>query len=84
MFNLTSSTPKTWQTVSRQADRVNAEQNVYTQPSPSAHSVRDLGGVLRERRDAMGASLAEVETATRIRQKYLAALESDDWHLLPG
>ncbi|MCB0190158.1 MAG: helix-turn-helix domain-containing protein, partial [Caldilineaceae bacterium] len=46
--------------------------------------MRDLGGVLRERREAMGASLAEVETATRIRQKYLAALESDDWHLLPG
>ena len=29
-------------------------------------------------------SLAEVEVATRIRQKYLAAIESDDWHLLPG
>lgn len=84
MFNLTSSTPKTWQTVSRQADRVNVEQNLYTQTTTSTHSVHDLGGVLRERREAMGASLAEVETATRIRQKYLAALESDDWHLLPG
>ena len=40
--------------------------------------------MLRERREAMGVSLAEVEAATRIRQKYLAAIESDDWHLLPG
>jgi len=84
MFNLTSSTPKTWQTVSRQADRVNGEQTVHTQTTNNAQAVRDLGGILRERREAMGASLAEVETATRIRQKYLAAFESDDWHLLPG
>ena len=47
-------------------------------------SIQELGAMLRERREAMGASLAEVETATRIRQKYLAALESDEWHLLPG
>ena len=87
MFNLTSSVPKSWQTVSRQADRATNEatplhntlhQQVHIAPP------RDLGGVLRERREAMGASLAEVEAATRIRQKYLAALESDDWSLLPG
>lgn len=83
MFNLTSSTPKTWQTVSRQADRVAVE---HTVPNAGRHvpTVHELGGVLRERREAMGASLAEVEAATRIRQKYLAAMESDDWHLLPG
>lgn len=83
MFNLTSSTPKTWQTVSRQADRVAVE---HTVPNAVRHvpTVHELGGVLRERREAMGASLAEVEAATRIRQKYLAAMESDDWHLLPG
>lgn len=83
MFNLTSSTPKTWQTVSRQADRVAVEHSVVN----GAHhvpTIHELGGVLRERREAMGASLAEVEAATRIRQKYLAAMESDDWHLLPG
>lgn len=50
----------------------------------SAPSIQELGALLRERREAMGASLAEVETATRIRQKYLAALESDEWDLLPG
>jgi cytoskeletal protein RodZ len=43
-----------------------------------------LGALLRERREAMGVTLAEVEVATRIRQKYLSALESEEWHLLPG
>lgn len=87
MFNLTSSVPKSWQTVSRQADRVTNEaaaSNSTVNSSATHVPPRDLGGVLRERREAMGASLAEVETATRIRQKYLAALESDEWHLLPG
>lgn len=32
----------------------------------------------------MGVTLAEVEVATRIRQKYLSALESEEWHMLPG
>ena len=49
-----------------------------------AVSTRDIGTLLRERREAMGVSLAEAESATRIRQKYIAALESDEWHLLPG
>lgn len=49
-----------------------------------AASPRELGAVLRERREAMGISLAEAEAATRIRQKYIAALEADEWHLLPG
>lgn len=43
-----------------------------------------IGAILRERREAMGVTLAEVEVATRIRQKFLAALESDEWDLLPG
>jgi len=40
--------------------------------------------MLRARREAMGATLAEAEAATRIRQKYLAALEAEEWALLPG
>ncbi|MFM7174010.1 MAG: helix-turn-helix domain-containing protein [Caldilinea sp.] len=43
-----------------------------------------IGPILRERREAMWVTLAEAEVATRIRQKYLAALESDEWNLLPG
>ncbi len=46
--------------------------------------MQDLGALLRERREALGLNLADVEAGTRIRQKYLAALESDEWHLLPG
>lgn len=47
-------------------------------------SMQTIGTILRERREMNDFSLAEVEQATRIRQKYLAALESDEWHLLPG
>lgn len=83
MFNLTSSARKSWQTVSRQADRVRNESTVANTVG-RVPTIQELGAILRERREAMGASLAEVETATRIRQKYLAALESDEWHLLPG
>lgn len=43
-----------------------------------------IGTQLRERREALGATLAEIESATKIRQKYLSALESDEWQLLPG
>jgi transcriptional regulator with XRE-family HTH domain len=46
--------------------------------------IQELGAMLRKRREAMGATLAEVEAATKIRQKYLAALEADEWQLLPG
>jgi transcriptional regulator with XRE-family HTH domain len=46
--------------------------------------MQTLGAILREAREAMGVSLVEVEETTRIRQKYLSALEADEWHLLPG
>ena len=49
-----------------------------------APSGTSIGALLRERREALGASLAEVEAATKIRQKYLSALESDEWQQLPG
>lgn len=46
--------------------------------------VPSIGPLLSERREAMGVTLAEAEVATRIRQKYLAAIERDEWDLLPG
>jgi len=49
-----------------------------------APSGASIGALLRERREALGASLAEVEAATKIRQKYLSALEADEWQQLPG
>lgn len=62
-------------------------QNSYNRGSNgnnATSSLQSIGAILRERRENKGVSLAEVEKATRIRQKYLAALEADEWHLLPG
>ncbi len=42
-----------------------------------------IGDLLREAREARGHSLEDVEKATRIRLKYLAALEADDFAALP-
>jgi transcriptional regulator with XRE-family HTH domain len=61
----------------------------YTPPSATNGTVgnsplQTLGALLRERREQRSASLADVEKGTRIRQKYLAAIEADEWHLLPG
>ncbi len=44
----------------------------------------ELGQWLRSAREAKDLSLAQIEAATRIRQKYLAALESGNWDELPG
>jgi cytoskeletal protein RodZ len=44
----------------------------------------DLGQLLREARERKGASLAEVEEATRIRQKFIQALEEGDYGALPA
>jgi cytoskeletal protein RodZ len=43
-----------------------------------------LGEVLRVEREAKGLSLADAERGTRIRQKYLVALEDDNPSALPG
>lgn len=51
---------------------------------PGVPTLQSLGAILRDRRESAGVPLAEVEHATRIRQKYLAAIEADEWHLLPG
>lgn len=61
----------------------------YSPPSSSNGTtgnspLQTLGALLRERREQRSVSLADVEKGTRIRQKYLAAIEADEWHLLPG
>jgi cytoskeletal protein RodZ len=43
----------------------------------------ELGQVLREAREAKGVSLAEAEDATKIRLKYLRALEEGQYDILP-
>src|SRR5687767_8369377 len=44
----------------------------------------EIGATLRETRMRERIDIAEVETATRIRAKYLRALENEEWDLLPG
>jgi cytoskeleton protein RodZ len=46
--------------------------------------VDGVGNKLREGRARRRLSLHEVEEATKIRAKYLQALENEDWDLLPG
>ncbi len=43
-----------------------------------------IGEILRQAREARGISLAEAEEATKVRQKFLEALEQDDFQRLPG
>ena len=43
-----------------------------------------LGDVLREAREAKGADLTRVERDTKIRERYLSALESGEYRELPG
>src|SRR3954452_19865907 len=44
----------------------------------------DIGATLREARMRARIDITEVETATKIRAKYLRALENEEWDLLPG
>jgi cytoskeleton protein RodZ len=44
----------------------------------------DIGETLREARMRRRIDMAEVESATKIRAKYLRALENEEWDLLPG
>lgn len=44
----------------------------------------EIGETLRERRLAMKVDVHEVEEETKIRAKYLRALENEEYNLLPG
>jgi cytoskeleton protein RodZ len=46
--------------------------------------MNELGQMLREARESQSISLAEAEAQTRIRQKFLAAMEAEEWTLLPN
>ena len=48
------------------------------------NEVHKLGEVLRTAREAKGVDLARVERDTKIRERYLAALEAGDYDDLPG
>src|SRR3954447_25419329 len=44
----------------------------------------DIGATLREARMRRRLDITEVEQATKIRAKYLRAMEDEEWELLPG
>jgi cytoskeleton protein RodZ len=44
----------------------------------------DIGSTLREARMHARIDISEIETETKIRAKYLRALENEEWDLLPG
>ena len=44
----------------------------------------EIGQTLREARMRQRIDMTEVESATKIRAKYLRALENEEWDLLPG
>jgi cytoskeleton protein RodZ len=44
----------------------------------------EIGETLREARMRQRIDISEVEAATKIRAKYLRALENEEWNLLPG
>src|SRR5829696_8345631 len=44
----------------------------------------EIGDQLRETRLRNRIDITEVEAATKIRAKYLRALENEEWELLPG
>lgn len=44
----------------------------------------DIGSTLREARIRARIDISEVETRTKIRAKYLRAMENEEWDLLPG
>jgi cytoskeletal protein RodZ len=46
--------------------------------------VPDIGNTLREARIRKGLSITDVESVTKIRSKYLEALEENDFEVLPG
>ncbi len=43
-----------------------------------------VGAILREARNRRKVELSEVEAATRIRLRYLRAIENEEWDVLPG
>lgn len=52
--------------------------------SPRTRDSIPIGATLREARTRMGLDVKEAEERTKIRAKYLRALENEDWETIPG
>ncbi len=53
-------------------------------PDPQFESRPGIGARLKEARRRLGMDVKEAEERTKIRARYLRALEAEDWELLPG
>ena len=53
-------------------------------PRVACIAMPDIGATLREARMRARIDISEVEASTKIRAKYLRALENEEWDLLPG
>ncbi len=58
--------------------------NDSTGPAPDRAALAELGAQLRTRRRELGLELADVETSTKVRVRYLQALEDGEFGVLPG
>ncbi len=65
-------------------DRESAGEIEASIVAPSEQIFQELGQQLRERREALGLSLVDVEHYTRLRQHYLTALEQGRMNDLPS
>ena len=73
----------------RSGARAHARRGRARPPSPSSPipfgvEMADIGATLREARMREHLDIAEFEARTKIRAKYLRALEDEEWSLLPG
>jgi cytoskeleton protein RodZ len=66
--------------------RINSSlgRNGPERETPLSSDVRSAGDDLRRRREAFGLALEDVETALKIRRRFLAAIEDGRTDLLPG
>ena len=68
-------------------DGVQGDARPSAAPSPtsslSSH-MPEIGATLREARMRARIDISEIEAETKIRAKYLRALENEEWDLLPG
>ncbi len=46
--------------------------------------MQEIGRILREKREELGLTITDVEQRTKIRSRYLAAIEDGDWSVMPG
>jgi cytoskeleton protein RodZ len=58
-------------------------KSAKTAPSKTQATKRSVGQILKSRRQDKNYTLKQVEVATRIRGKYLVAIEADDHAALP-